>query len=51
MEKTPKAGDELQLLQAGMGWRTINVRQDADHVWVSCSTCLIAVVTHTRTEM
>lgn len=37
MEKTPKASDELTLLQAGMGRRTITVKDDSDHSWVSCS--------------
>ncbi|XP_061885709.1 uncharacterized protein LOC133636079 [Entelurus aequoreus] len=35
IEKTTKAAEELQLLQAGMGRRTINVTEDADHLWLS----------------
>ncbi|XP_067220741.1 uncharacterized protein [Chanodichthys erythropterus] len=35
MEKTPKASDELTLLQAGMGRRTITVKDDSDHSWLS----------------
>nr|XP_054594265.1 uncharacterized protein LOC129161649 isoform X2 [Nothobranchius furzeri] len=35
METTPKVSDELKLLQAGMGRRTINITEDADHSWLS----------------
>ncbi|XP_057206455.1 uncharacterized protein LOC130564407 isoform X2 [Triplophysa rosa] len=35
MEKTPKAVDELTLLQSGMGRRTISITDDADHSWLS----------------
>lgn len=35
MEKTPKTSEELTLLQAGMGRRTVSVNEDADHSWVN----------------
>jgi len=47
MEKTPKAGDELRLLQAGMGRRTINVTEYADNLWVSCNTFNCSGHSHT----
>ncbi|XP_048866556.1 uncharacterized protein LOC125739985 isoform X2 [Brienomyrus brachyistius] len=33
MEKTPKTSDELKLLQARMGRRTISIPEAADHSW------------------
>lgn len=30
-EKTPKSSDELRLLQAGLGRRTVNIPDDASH--------------------
>ncbi|XP_058628256.1 uncharacterized protein LOC131538402 isoform X3 [Onychostoma macrolepis] len=35
MEKTPKTSEELTLLQAGMGCRTISIAEDAEHSWLS----------------
>lgn len=35
VERTPKASDELLLLQAGLGRRTIIIPEDADHSEIS----------------
>ncbi|KAL6459467.1 hypothetical protein MHYP_G00329390 [Metynnis hypsauchen] len=34
-ERTPKTGEEMVLLQAGMGQRTIDIPEDADHAEIS----------------